>query len=173
MNPGQSPPTSSATLTVRPSVPEDVAYLAPRLCKADLDAILATGSLSAENSLERGLTHSILCLTAVDQGGNPVAMFGSLAYPQDAAMASLWLLGSDELRDHEESLCTEIQRYLALIHRTHPVISAVVDCRNEVAIERLSRFGFELTAYTVPAPGPGSLPLHEAYRVRNDECVIH
>ena len=173
MNPDQSPPTASATLTVRPSVPDDVAYLAPKLCNADLYAILATGSLSAEDSLERGLTHSIICLTAVDQDGNPVAMFGSVAYPQDAAMASLWLLGSDELRDHEESLGMEIQRYLEVMHRTYPVISGLVDCRNEVAIERLSRFGFELTAYTVPAPGTGSLPLREAYRVRNDECVIH
>lgn len=173
MNPELSPPTASATLTVRPSLPEDVVFLAPKLCKADLDAIVACGSPSAAVSLERGLSHSIFCLTAVDLDGNPVAMFGSVAYPQDAAMASLWLLGSDELRDHEESLCKEIQRYLALIHTAHPVVSAMVDCRNEVAIERLRRFGFELTGYTVPAAGPGNLPLREAYRVRNEQCVIH
>lgn len=95
MNSDQSPPTASATLTVRPSLPEDVVYLAPRLRKEDLDSVLASGSPSADLSLIRGLVYSDLCMTAEDHSGTPVLMFGTVvkAKAQDRINSMPWASG--------------------------------------------------------------------------------
>ncbi|MDR6816269.1 hypothetical protein J2X76_001423 [Neorhizobium sp. 2083] len=168
MNSDQSPPTASATLTVRPSVPEDIPSLAPRLRKEDLESVLASGSRSAEASLTNGITYSDLCLTAIDEAGSPVLMFGTVPHPHDATVAHLWFLGSNDLDTYGSALIRECQRYLGIFHRKYPLLSCFVDHRASVRGRWLHSCGFTITGTIT---GPEGHPFHETIRLRSDQCA--
>lgn len=167
MNPHQSPPTASASLTVRPSVPEDVVYLAPRLRKEDLDSVLASGSSSADLSLIRGLVYSDLCLTAEDQAGAPVLMFGTVVNPKDDALGHLWFLASDTLDACKPSLLREARRYVGTFLQKYAILSSFIDCRAPKRRRWLRSCGFEFVG-SIVGPGPGEHTFQEAIKFRGD-----
>jgi len=167
MNSNQSPPTASATLTVRPSLPEDVIYLAPRLRKEDLDSVLASGSPSADLSLIRGLVYSDICLTAEDQAGTPVLMFGTYENPKDDALGHLWFLASDALDACKPSMLREARRYMDTFLQKYTILSGFIDCRAPKRRRWLQSCGFEFVG-SIIGPGPGEHTFQEAFRFRGD-----
>lgn len=162
-------PRASVTLTVRPSAPQDIAYLAPRLRKADLDSILAAGSPSAEKSLNDGLAFSDLCLTGTDKLDNPVLMFGTVPYT-DTTMAQVWLMASDEIDNHWRSLNRLAAEYLVVVHQKYHILSNAIDCRNATHLRWLRWRGFH-SIREVPGYGPGHLPFTEIASIRNAACA--
>lgn len=170
MTPYQQPRLSSAvSLTVRPSVPQDIAYLAPRLRKADLDSILAAGSPSAEHSLATGIALSDLCLTAADEFDNPVFMFGTVPYT-DATIAQVWLMASDDIDNHWRSLNRLAAEYLVVFHQKYHILSNAIDCRNTTHLRWLRWRGFHFIR-EVPGYGPGHLPFIEIASIRKASCA--
>lgn len=169
MNSNHPMPNTSASLTVRPSIPEDVAHLAPRLRKADLDSILAAGSPSAEKSLNNGLAFSDLCLTAVDEYGIPVFMFGTVPY-QDITVAQVWLMASDEIDSHRRSLNRLAAHFLEVFHRKYHVLCNAIDCRSANHLRWLRWRGFHFIK-TVHGHGPGQLPFTEIASIRKPSCA--
>lgn len=157
----------SDNLTVRPSVPEDVAYLAPRLRKEDLGSVLASGSPSAEAALNSVLIHSDLCLTANDQSGNPVLMFGTIANPKDDALGHVWFLASDALDASKPSLLREARRYVSIFLRKYAILSSFIDCRAPIRRRWLRSCGFEFFG-AITGPGPGGHIFQEAVKLGAD-----
>ncbi|MGV1822188.1 hypothetical protein ACQZ63_23680 [Agrobacterium sp. CG160-95] len=165
----RKPPRLPARLEVRPSVPDDVAYLAPRLRTTDLKSLAACASPSAEVSLARGLQYSDLCLTALDDRGLPVAMFGTVPYPQDGTVGNLWFLTVDGLRIDAERLTTTASHYVETFHRKYPILSSFMDCRDRPRKRMLQRCGFDFGKI---AKSPSGHNFQEAFKIRSAACVI-
>ncbi len=163
------PPPSPAHLEVRPSVPDDVTYLAPRLRRADLESLVACASPSAEVSLTRGLRHSDICLTALDDGGLPVVMFGTVPYPQDSTVGNLWFLSADDLRTDAERLTATANHHVEIFHGKYPILSSFMDCRDRSRKRMLLRCGF---GFGKIVTSPSGHNFQEAFKFGSETCVI-
>lgn len=166
----RKPPPSPARLEVRPSVPDDVTYLAPRLRKADLESLMVCASPSAEVSLTRGLRHSDICLTALDDKGRPAVMFGTVPYPQDSTVGNLWFLAVDDLDIDVERLTVTARHYVETFHGKYPILSSIMDSRDHTRKRMLRLCGFDFGNIT---RGPLGHNLQEAFKIRIDQCVTH
>ncbi|MCB5203180.1 hypothetical protein LH464_11935 [Neorhizobium sp. T786] len=133
---------------------------------------MASGSPSAEAALNSVLTHSDLCLTAEDQSGNPVLMFGTVPNPRDDTVGHLWFIGSDNLDTCKTSLLREARQFVSVFLRKYAILSSFIDCRAPVRRRWLRSCGFEFVGAII-GPGPGEHPFQEAIKFRNDRCVIH
>lgn len=165
----RKPPPSPARLKVRPSLPDDVAYLAPRLRKADLESLLACVSPSSGVSLTRGLQHSDICLTALDDEGLPAVMFGTVPYPQDSTVGNLWFLAADHLDIDTERLCATASHYVETFHGKYAILSSFMDCRDRSRKRMLRHCGFDFDKI---AKSPSGHNFQEAFKIRSDACVI-
>lgn len=165
----RKPPPSPARLEVRPSVPDDVTYLAPRLREADLESLVACASPSAEVSLTRGLQHSDICLTALDDQGRPAVMFGTVPYPQDSTVGNLWFLTADDLSIDAERLTMTASHYVETFHGKYPILSSFMDCRDRPRKRMLQRCGFDFGKIAKSASGHN---FQEAFKIRSAACVI-
>lgn len=163
------PPPSPARFEVRQSVPDDVTYLAPRLRKADLESLVACASPSAEVSLARGLQHSDICLTALDDEGLPVVMFGTVPYRQDSTVGNLWFLSADDLRTDAERLTATANHHVEIFHGKYPILSSFMDCRDRSRKRMLQRCGFDFGKIAKSASGHN---FQEAFKIRSAACVI-
>ncbi|MEI3804067.1 hypothetical protein V6R85_06075 [Agrobacterium sp. CCNWLW32] len=166
----RKPPPSPARLEVRPSVPDDVIYLAPRLRKADLESLVVCASPSAEVSLTRGLRHSDICLTALDDEGRPAVMFGTVPYPQDSTVGNLWFLAVDDLDIDVGRLTVTARHYVETFHGKYPILSSLMDSRDHTRKRMLRLCGFDFGNITC---GPLGHNLQEAFKIRIDQCVTH
>ncbi|MCZ7453336.1 hypothetical protein [Rhizobium rhizogenes] len=166
----RKPPPSPARLEVRPSVPDDVTYLAPRLRKADLESLVACASRSAEVSLTRGLRHSDICLTALDDKGRPAVMFGTVPYSQDSTVGNLWFLAVDDLDTDVGRLTVTARHYVETFHGKYPILSSLMDIRDHIRKRMLLLCGFDFGNITC---GPLGHNLQEAFKIRIDQCVTH
>lgn len=158
-------------ITVRFSTPEDVAYLAPRLRKEDLEEIMAAGATSAEESLLDGLASPDACLTGVDEAGRPMLMFGTSPHPTDPMVGLVWLLASDEVLKHRTDFLRKSRQFMAIFNAKYPILMNFTDCRNTVHHRWLRWCGFHFIN-TVRGIGPGNHPFYEVVRVRNEQCAI-
>lgn len=165
----RQPPRLPALLEVRPSVPDDVAYLTSRLRKADLESLVACASPSAEVSLARGLQHSDICLTALDDECLPVVMFGTVPYPQDSTVGNLWFLAADDLDIETKRLSATASHYVETFHGKYPILSSFMDCRDRSRKRILKRCGFDFGKIV---KSPGGWNFQEAFKIRSDACVI-
>lgn len=165
----RKPLPSPALLEVRPSVPDDVAYLTPRLRKADFESLVACASPSTEVSLARGLQHSDICLTALDDEGLPVVMFGTVPYPQDSTVGNLWFLAADDLDIEPERLTATASHYAETFHGKYPILSSFMDCRDRPRKRMLRRCGFDFGQI---AKSPSGHNFQEAFKIRSPACVI-
>lgn len=150
-------------LTVRPSTPEDVTYLLPNLRKEDLQEIEASGWRTAELALSDGLKDSTPCLSIVTPADEAIAMFGVVPSGQPE-LGYVWLLGSDEIKNHKTQFLRESRKWLDFFHQQFPVLANCVDARNTVHIAWLRWCGFSFLR-RVNADGPGNLPFYEFARL--------
>ncbi|WP_313196207.1 hypothetical protein [Shinella zoogloeoides] len=157
-------------LTARPSTPEDVAYLAPRLRHADVAEVLAAGGASIEESLMDGLASPDGCFTAIDENGNPVLMFGTAPHPALSEVGCIWLLASDEIAKHRTDFLRNTRPFVERFHQKYPLLMNYTDCRNTVHHRWLRWCGFSFINI-VKGLGPGDHPFYEVVKLRNDQCV--
>lgn len=153
-------------LTVRLSTEADVEFLATRLRQADLDELLAAGSKSAHEALTDGLRSPDPCLTAVDEEGTPVVMFGTAPHPLDPLVGCVWLLGSEAIHRHKASFLRQSIDYTRLFHGRYPVLMNFTDKRNTVHHRWLRWLGFVFLR-TVPGYGEGAEPFLEFVRLHD------
>ncbi|MBY3320706.1 MULTISPECIES: phage protein Gp13 family protein [Rhizobium] len=152
-------------LETRPSRPEDVTYLAPRLREADRQELLAAGAPGPEQSLRDGLMLSKNCISVVDDEDRAVAMFGVCPSPVEG-LGYIWLLGSDDIKQNKTRFLRRSKQWVDTFHQDFTVLTNYVDQRNEVHITWLRWLGFKFLRI-VNAPGPGNLPFYEFARIRN------
>lgn len=152
-------------LETRQSVLEDVAYLAPRLRDADLQELLAAGVPSAQTALEDGFRHSKYCISIVNDSDKAVAMFGCGAFDGDD-VGYIWLLGSDEIKQHPTRFLRRSKVWIDTFHREFPILTNYVDQRNTVHLHWLRWLGFSMLR-TVEMAGPGNHPFYEFARINH------
>lgn len=154
--------TSNApTLELRPATPADARSLAPILRLQDMAEIKASSGLSPTSSLLRGVEISEWS-QAVELGGEVAALFGVAEMAPGSAAHKVgvpWLLGSplffrevSAFRLHRQAI-----RWIDRMHQVFPHLVNLVDARNTVSIQWLSRLGFEFTALH-PTYGSGRIP---------------
>jgi hypothetical protein len=142
--------------TIRPASEADCLDLAPRLRLADVMEIQASGGRTPLEALLRSRQVSTVCLVACTDG-RPFAMFGvaPTALPE---VASIWMLGSDEIAARKLWACRQARRIVESWHDDYPILFNYVDERNTVHIDwlrwlgavfikRHSRHGIEQTPF--------------------------
>lgn len=143
---------------VRPSSKGDAEALAPRLRKADIDEIEASGPYLPVEALEIGMQASLQPLTAVGDG-KPIAMFGAVKETQD--IGRIWLLGSDDIFGVRYRFLRESRSWWRHVASPFKVVTNVVDMRNEKHIAWLRWLGVKFC--NIETRGPKGLPFIEFY----------
>lgn len=154
-------------LSVRPSIREDVASVAPRLRKEDREEVLAAGGASVEGSLMEGFLSPDGCYTVVTEEGLPIIMFGTSPHPADDMVGAVWLLATDEIADYRMEFLKRCRPYVDLMQEKYPILMNFTDCRNDVHHRWLRWCGF-FFINKVKGFGPEGHPFYEVVRIRKE-----
>lgn len=128
-------------LSLRLSRTGDIADLTPRLRKADLEEIAASGWENPSAPLWAGYVESQPCYSIVDASDRPVAVFGVVP-SGDPEVGYVWFLGSDDIQFHRSQFLRRCREVLDNLHQKHPLLTNAVYSRNEVHIKWLRWLGF-------------------------------
>lgn len=154
--------------TARPTVPEDIQILAPKLRKEDEAEVRAVNGNDPETELANSLKNSTECWTIVN-GETIIGMFG--VAPIDGSEAgAIWLLASDELPKVRWEFLKKTRPWIEYFLTKYPLLTNVVDERNQVHIKWLKWAGFTFTNRH-EALGPEGRPFLEFYKQRSIPCV--
>lgn len=150
--------------TFRKSVLRDAVQLAPRLRKADLNELFASGATSPEQALLGGLTPRGMAVTVVDDADVPLMMFGVVPHPTDPLVGLIWALAADGVTKHRRMFLTDAPWWIERFQRLYPVLSNYTDCRNSEHHRWLRWSGF---TFINKVDGPKGHPFFEFVRIRS------
>ena len=128
-------------ITARLSIVPDCHLIAPRMREADKIEVKANG-LNPFNALFLGYVHSSICYTVVDEHNTPHAMFGCCELPDSLNIASIWLLGTDDIFKHRVRFLKESKKYLNIISKSYDMTFNYVHVDNTLHIRWLKWLGF-------------------------------
>lgn len=149
----------------RPMTMDDVRYLAPRLRPEDEAEVIATGS-NPMKALTDGYYLSAPVYTMVGADGIPFGAFGVVPISDDGA-AAVWLLATPGIEKQKMSFARQSIEVTKRLNRQYPVLTNVVDARNELHIKWLKWLGFQ-AIQVHPRLGPMGLPFYEFVRINPD-----
>ena len=155
-------PKGTPDAYVRPSVLEDVPYLASRLRAEDVAEVKAHSGLSAYDALMIGFENCSNCGTGLIKG-EPILMFGAGQVLPDVGM--IWMLGTDKIAEGRVSVLRQSKGWLNELQQEFDLLFNYVDARNEVHIKWLKWLGFSFINLH-PEFGVGKLPFYEIVRIR-------
>jgi hypothetical protein len=127
---------------VRPSVIEDVAYLAENIREEDRQEIWHSHRKTPLEAFQSGFEISDEPLTVV-WGDKPVAMFGVCG---ENGVGVPWMLATDDLKRIRKSFLRECRSYVQRMHEKYPVLINAVWVKNTVHILWLKWLGFDFDA---------------------------
>lgn len=96
---------------------------------------------SPKDALRLGLRTGLHVLTAVEDDGTPVAMFGLFVVSSLGGEARPWFLGTDLVFDHPRELLTIGRMVLDWWRAEFPVLENIVAVENVKAIRLLHHWG--------------------------------
>jgi hypothetical protein len=127
-------------LTIRPAIESDIAIVASRLRKADLNEIQAGSGLSPESAIREGFNHSEDSFTVEVDDEGPQAMFGFA--PLLFGGASCWFLGSDLVFKKSPKTCHRLAMpVLAAAAKKYGHLYNTVWAGNTTHVRWLDRLG--------------------------------
>ena len=152
------------TIEVRPGTMDDAARMAPRMRTEDVLEVFAASGRGPLEALEAGVLTSSKCMTATE-GGEPFCMFGVVTTVIDEGLAfgSLWLLGTDRIKDLSTPFLRQSRTWLLRLASGHAAVGMMMDARNTVHHRWASWLGFRHVARH---------PHHGAQRLPFDEYVL-
>lgn len=151
----------------RPSTPEDVIDLAPRLRAEDLREVETINGCSGLTALSDGLRTSDECVT-IEHEGRVIGMFG--VAPLDPGVGAIWLLASDELPKIRWAFLKKTRPWIQYFLTKYPTLTNMVDSRNTQHVKWIKWAGFTFTnTYEL---GPERVPFLEFYLERGPACVM-
>lgn len=130
-------------VTVRPSQPADVEFVAANMRQADRDEIWASYFSTPHEALTRAMKISEKCWTLVCDG-EPVAMFGVARRGMLSNVGSPWLLGTDKVKKYTPAFLRLSPIYVSKMMEGFVRLENYVDFRNKLSIRWLQWMGFEL-----------------------------
>lgn len=125
---------------IRKATPQDVLDFAPNMRDADKQEVEALTGLDPLACLMLGLMHSDPCMAGVSNEGEIVMIFG--INQLDPGVGAIWMLSSNAIKDHARELVREGKRWLDEQHALYPVLTNVVDERNDVHRRLIKHMGF-------------------------------
>ena len=127
----------------RPSVIDDVAYVAEGMRRPDVEEVMAQSGLTPHQSLLYSFFMSKPCMTIVGRHGRAIGMWGVV--PDGSTAGRIWMLGRCEMltdvADKWEFL-RQSRIHLADLQSKYPVLFNFVDARNTVHLRWLRWMGF-------------------------------
>lgn len=143
-------------IIVRPSVQEDVSYLAEHLRQSDINEIWASNHIKPQDALEQGIDGSIYCRTA--ENGNPICIWGIAPVYIVGDSATVWMLATDDLEKYKVKFIRESRKYINEMLEFYPMLFNYVDARNLKSIAWLKMCG--ATMLDAQPYGVEGLPFH-------------
>lgn len=151
-------------LRVRVWQPGDADQLNPRLRVADLQEIQAVTGENSLKILRQCAAWSDPCFTIIDQKDIPIAIFGVVPDPVNAALGRIWLLGSDDMVHNSTAFLRHSRQWIDRLHQRYPILWNYVDARNEAHIRWLKWCGFTFL-HRIEEYGVERRPFYEFERV--------
>lgn len=161
--------TDLTILDIRPSIPEDAHYLAPRLRDADKAEIRALTGGIPEIMLPQCVLFSRATWTMCGFAGEPVGIMGVQDVPENPDVGWGWMLATDIIEKYPFHFLRRSRSLLPVIHTFHPIITNHVDERNTVHIRWLRWLGFSFIR-RIERWGAESRPFIEFARLQ-PKCV--
>lgn len=132
-------------LTARPANILDAEHMAPRLRPADVDEVWAASGSSPMVALTRGLYYSVSPIVGVDAQDLPVCM-GGVVPSGDPLVGLIWMLGTTDIESHRLSFLRRSRPWVEQWNGEFPLLTNVVDERNQLHIRWLRWLGFTFIA---------------------------
>lgn len=130
----------------RQAAVDDALFLAANMRQADKDECMASAGLNPTQVLETAYEHSTI-LRAVVLGPpkgnhNVVALYGTVPYDTSIGLASVWMLGTDQLVQGGMTFARRCTEYIDWMHSYYPALFNFVDARNTLHLRWLKWAGF-------------------------------
>lgn len=132
-----------AKAEIRPATIEDCADLAPRMRQSDVDEVMASDGLSPLSALEIAFKASSEAWAGLIDGV-VVCMFGVCPVSLLSGDGSPWMLGSDDIEQHQKLFLRRCRPVVAGMAQSYKSLHNHVDCRNETSIRWLKWLGFTM-----------------------------
>ena len=148
----------------RPSKPEDVYVLSPKIRQVDVDEVYATTGLGIQHGLIASYQTSDETFTMIADDGDLVGMFG-IAHTPDPLVSVVWMLCTERLPQYSKSFIKLSKQWVIEQNKKHSVLMNYVDARNITSIRWLKHLGFVLIN-RVEEFGRGKKPFYEFVRIQ-------
>lgn len=153
---------------VREASLQDVHDLGPRLRAADVREVKALG-FTPEDGLMMSWKSSPQRYSIISTSGEVVGMFGvgpahHIGESIGASVGSVWLVGSDGLKDIRVTFLKSCEHWVEVLHRDYEVLWNWSDARNNLHLRWLEWLGFKIIG-TAPIGTAGEL-FHQFIRVK-------
>lgn len=157
-------------IIARPSTPEDVSDLAPRLRQEDLRELGALNGCGALQALSEGLLTSDECWS-ITYNGLVIGMFGVAPLEGRPDAGAIWLLASDDLPKIRWEFLKKTRPWVGYFHTKYPKLTNMVDSRNTQHVKWIKWAGFDfINQYEV---GPDKVLFLEFFKERKvTACAV-
>lgn len=129
-----------SSVVVRRAKATDIEPIAKHMRKEEVDEIWASNNWLPKEALEYGFINSELCYTITFKG-EPVAMFGLVSNPDIKEYASIWMLGTDRIKEMKITFLKKSKSILDMLLEYYPMLYNFVDVRHETSVEWLKWCG--------------------------------
>jgi len=130
-------------ILIRDSIPKDIIYLRYRMRQSDKDEIWASHHKMPLEALLSGYKESLKCITGL-VNNKAVVMFGIVPVGFLGNKASIWLLGTDELKCYSKTFIKQSRIFIKKFLEYYSMLCNYVDDRNLSSIQWLRLCGAEI-----------------------------
>lgn len=157
-------------ILVRPTEPEDIQSLAPRLRQEDLRELEALNGCSAQKALSEGLRDSDECWS-ITFNDLVIGMFGVAPLEGRPDAGAIWLLASDDLPKIRWEFLKKTRPWVGYFLSKYPKLTNMVDSRNTQHVKWIKWAGFNfINEYEV---GPEKVRFLEFFKQRDpNACAM-
>jgi hypothetical protein len=155
------------TTSARPTRPEDIDDLAPRLRKEDRDEVFAINGCSPRQALLDGFKLSDECWTIV-HNEVVIGMFG--VAPLEEGVGAIWLLASDDLPKARWEFLKKTRPWITYFLTKYKTLTNMVDSRNSVHVKWIKWAGFQIIGEALNI-GPEKVTFLHFSKQRDHACV--
>lgn len=147
----------------RPAEAGDMAVLAPKLRKQDVDEVMASSGLEPLEALTLSFEISEETNSIISDDGEVIGMFG-VSKTDDPLVGCPWLLASDRLPEVRKKFLPQSYEWVKEVNKRYPLLFNCVDTRNTKAIRWLKYLGFTFVEH-IEEFGVGRIPFYAFVRI--------
>lgn len=150
---------------------QDAHSLAPRLRREDVEEAWSACRLTPLDALLGALLAGEAYTGMLDDLA--IAMFGVVPHPELRETGLVWMLGSPEIAEPATKFRFRhaVPYWVDQLNEKYPLLTNIVDARNEVHLKWLQRLGFIFINKHAQI-GPDRLPFYEFIRIKGTNHVF-